>query len=151
MRSIARIFFLVILAASIASGQSASERVAEIRQDQAYQSALEFIGNDHERWVAELIELTEIPAPPFKEEQRARAYLEKLRQVGLTDVAMDEEGNVMGIRKGSGGPLLAVAAHLDTVFPEGTNVTVKREGMRLVRLEAQRQGRCDDHWREDRL
>ncbi len=131
MKSIAKVILWVILAAGIASGQSADERVAGIRADDAYQGALEFIANDHERWVAELIELTEIPAPPFKEEQRAQAYLEKLRQVGLTDVAMDEEGNVMGIRKGAGGPLLAVAAHLDTVFPEGTDVTVKREGTRL--------------------
>ncbi len=57
--------------------------------------------------------------------------MEMLRQHGLTDVQMDEEGNVMGIRKGNGGRLLAVAAHLDTVFPEGTDVTVKREGTRL--------------------
>ena len=131
MKSSAKIFLLVILAAGIVSGQSADERIAKIQLAEAYQGALKFITNDHERWVAELIELTKIPAPPFKEEQRARAYLEKLSQVGLTDVAMDEEGNVMGIRKGSGGPLLAVAAHLDTVFPEDTDLTVKREGTRL--------------------
>ena len=46
---------------------------------------------------------------------------------------MDGEGNVMGLRKGTGGgPLLVVLAHLDTVFPEGTNVTVRREGTRLM-------------------
>src|SRR6185503_21179102 len=92
-----------------------------------------FIRADHERFVRELIALTEIPAPPFKEERRARAYLGMLGQHGLTDVERDEEGNVMGIRRGSGGgPMLAVLAHLDTVFPEGTDVKVRREGTRLT-------------------
>ena len=50
----------------------------------------------------------------------------------LTDVEIDAEGNVIGVRKGTGtGPLIAIAAHLDTVFPEGTNVKVRREGTRL--------------------
>ena len=57
-----------------------------------------------------------------------------LRQHGLSDVEMDAEGNVMGIRRGTGpagGDLLVVNAHLDTVFPEGTDVKVKRQGTRL--------------------
>src|ERR1044071_4181291 len=55
-----------------------------------------------------------------------------LRGAGPTDVERDAEGNVMGIRKGTGGgPLVAIAAHLDTVFPEGTDVHVKRQGTRL--------------------
>src|SRR6185369_12344184 len=71
--------------------------------------------------------------PPFKEAKRAAAYLQMLRQAGLTNVEQDAEGNVMGVRKGTGsGPLIAVAAHLDTVFPEGTDVTVKRSGTRLM-------------------
>jgi acetylornithine deacetylase/succinyl-diaminopimelate desuccinylase-like protein len=46
---------------------------------------------------------------------------------------MDQEGNVMGVRKGTGqAPMLAVVAHLDTVFPEGTDVKVKRDGTRLL-------------------
>src|SRR5438094_10164962 len=55
-----------------------------------------------------------------------------LRQSGLTNVELDPEGNVIGVRKGIGnGPLVAIAAHLDTVFPEGTNVKVRREGTKL--------------------
>jgi acetylornithine deacetylase/succinyl-diaminopimelate desuccinylase-like protein len=82
--------------------------------------------------VSEIIKLTEIPAPPFKEDERGRAYLQMLSDHGLSDVERDPEGNVMGIRKGNGGgPLLAILAHLDTVFPEGTNVKVRREGNRL--------------------
>ena len=51
---------------------------------------------------ASIITLTEIPAPPFKEDRRAAAYLEMLRQHGLTSVERDAEGNVMGLRKGTG-------------------------------------------------
>jgi acetylornithine deacetylase/succinyl-diaminopimelate desuccinylase-like protein len=94
--------------------------------------ALAVVDRDHDRMVSEIVTLTEIPAPPFKEERRGAAYLEMLRGAGLTDVERDAEGNVMGMRKGTGGgPLVAVAAHLDTVFPEGTDVKVKREGTRL--------------------
>ncbi len=91
------------------------------------------IDKDHDRLVAEIIQLTEIPAPPFKEDARGAAYLEMLRAAGLTNVERDAEGNVMGLRKGTGGgPLIAIAAHLDTVFPEGTDVKVKRDGTRLA-------------------
>ncbi len=131
MKTITSVFLALVFLTNVGGAQSPDETVEGIRQDANYQKALVYIENDHSRFVEELIELTEIPAPPFKEEQRAQAYMEMLRQHGLTDVQMDEEGNVMGIRKGNGGPLLAVAAHLDTVFPEGTDVTVKREGTRL--------------------
>lgn len=100
--------------------------------DPRLKQALAAIDRDHDRLISEIIALTEIPAPPFKEEARAAAYLEMLRMAGLTSVERDAEGNVMGLRKGTaGGPLLAVAAHLDTVFPEGTPVKVTREGTRL--------------------
>lgn len=131
MKNIARICLLITLAARLIYGQSPDEIIVNIMENEAYQDALEVISNDYELWVNELIELTEIPAPPFKEKIRAQAYLEKLKQLGLTDVQMDKEGNVMGIRKGSGDALVAIAAHLDTVFPAGTDVTVKREGTQL--------------------
>ncbi len=122
---------LTLLGLVQAYGQSADELVADIRADAAYQEALEAIDRGYDRFVEELIRFTEIPAPPFMEDARARAYLEALRELGLEDVEMDAEGNVMGVRPGAGGPLLAVTAHLDTVFPEGTDVTVIREGTRL--------------------
>jgi tripeptide aminopeptidase len=87
---------------------------------------------DHDRFVREIITLTEIPAPPFAEQERAAAYLNMLAASGLEDVRQDEEGNVMGIRRGRGnGTIVAVAAHLDTVFPAGTDVRVRREGTKL--------------------
>lgn len=94
--------------------------------------AVEALDREHDRLVADIIRLTEIPAPPFKEDARAAAYLTLLQQAGLTNVERDAAGNVMGLRRGRGtGPLVAVAAHLDTVFPEGTDVRVKRDGTRL--------------------
>jgi acetylornithine deacetylase/succinyl-diaminopimelate desuccinylase-like protein len=115
------------------AAQSPDARVRDIIATPSFKQAAAFIQSDQERFVRELVELTEIPAPPFKEAARAKAFLERLRQHGLADVEMDGEGNVMGLRRGSGGSpgVLVVSAHLDTVFPEGTDVKVKREGTRL--------------------
>ena len=107
--------------------------LSSLQASPEYQVALDYLDQDSDRYVRELIQLTEIPAPPFAEESRAAAYLELLRAAGLDDVVQDEIGNVMGIRAGvGGGPLLAVAAHLDTVFPAETDVTVRRNGTRLM-------------------
>jgi acetylornithine deacetylase/succinyl-diaminopimelate desuccinylase-like protein len=90
---------------------------------------LQAVKDDHAHTLSDLKLLTEIPAPPFKEKARADAFLARARAVGL-DAHMDSEGNVIAIRKGVGkGPKLIVSAHLDTVFPEGTDVDVKvRDG-----------------------
>ena len=95
--------------------------------------ALAFIRSDDERTLKEQIELTEIPSPPFKEAVRAANYLARLESLGLADARLDAEGNVIATRKGSGGgPTLVVSAHLDTVFPEGTDVKVKVTGKRYA-------------------
>jgi len=94
------------------------------------QKVLEAVKADHARTVDDLKMLTEIEAPPFKEQKRAEAFLARMKAFGLADARIDAEGNVVGLRKGSGaGPKLVVTAHLDTVFPAGTDVKVKeREG-----------------------
>jgi len=100
--------------------------------DPRFQAAEDFVETDHDRFVREIIQITEIEAPPFKEAKRGKAFAEMLRQSGLSNVEIDSEGNVIGVRKGTGGgPMIAIAAHLDTVFPEGTNVKVRREGTKL--------------------
>lgn len=107
----------------------------QVVSDPAFRAAVAAYDRDFERFVADLIKLTEIPAPPFGEGPRAQAFMAMLKDAGLANVEQDAEGNVMGLWKGKAGnavPLLAVAAHLDTVFPEGTDVKVKRSGTRLM-------------------
>ena len=109
--------------------------------DQAYtqlmaapqiQKLLEAVKADHERATGDLKMLTEIEAPPFKEQKRAEAFLARMKALGLTNAAIDAEGNVVGVRKGTGqGPKLVVSAHMDTVFPAGTDVKVKERDGRL--------------------
>jgi acetylornithine deacetylase/succinyl-diaminopimelate desuccinylase-like protein len=79
--------------------------------------------------VAELIELTEIPAPPFKEAARAQRMKQLFESVGADKVWIDSVGNVFALRKGKNAAQTVVLdAHLDTVFPEGTDVKVKHHG-----------------------
>jgi acetylornithine deacetylase/succinyl-diaminopimelate desuccinylase-like protein len=79
------------------------------------------------------VALCEIPAPSFKETVRGAAYKAAFERVGLANVHVDAVGNVIGERRGMGnGPTVVLAGHLDTVFPEGTDVHVKREGTRLT-------------------
>ncbi len=97
---------------------------------------LEAVKADHPRATEDLRLLTEIEAPPFREQPRAETFLARMKAVGLTDAYIDGEGNVIGLRKGVGtsrsrGPKLLVTAHLDTVFPAGTDVRVKERNGRL--------------------
>ncbi|ASR51675.1 M20/M25/M40 family metallo-hydrolase [Blastomonas fulva] len=111
---------------------SASLTAPAFAQDVA--AAKTALAGDYDRIVKELITITEIPAPPFGEQARAAYFAKAFKDMGLADVAIDAEGNVTGIRRGTvapGGPLVVISAHLDTVFPKGTNVTVRREGNTL--------------------
>ncbi|WP_420144721.1 M20/M25/M40 family metallo-hydrolase [Sphingobium sp.] len=108
--------------------------LATIKDRPAVKSAFAALESEHDDWVANIITLTEIPAPPFKEAVRAKAYADMFRAAGLADVEIDQEGNVLGLMRGTGKPggkLVVVSAHLDTVFPEGTDVKVRREGTKL--------------------
>jgi len=91
--------------------------------------ALDDIKADDARAFEEQKRITEIPAPPYKEKIRAEYFLKRMQELGFKDAAIDSEGNVIAPRKGTGGgrPKLVVSAHLDTVFPEGTDVTVKEK------------------------
>jgi len=125
---------LTTSATAATKASPADQTIARIRDSVGFKAALKTLDSEHDRIVADTITLTEIPAPPFKEQKRAEAYMAMLKAHGLTDVEMDSEGNVMGLRRGSGpagGPVVILAAHLDTVFPEGTAVKVRREGTKL--------------------
>ncbi|MDR3529372.1 MAG: M20/M25/M40 family metallo-hydrolase [Rhodopila sp.] len=107
-------------------------QIRRVIDSPAFKTAAATLTAEHDRTVADIVALTETPAPPFKEQTRALRWLEMARAHGLESLEIDAEGNVTGLRRGIGnGPLICVAAHLDTVFPEGTDVTVRREGTKL--------------------
>lgn len=88
--------------------------------------ALSFIEETDDQTIEDQITLTEIPAPPFAEEERGEYFADMLEEYGADSVWTDEEGNVIGLRKGTQrDSVLAIAGHLDTVFPEDTDVTVE--------------------------
>jgi tripeptide aminopeptidase len=123
---------LLFAAPAAAQPADADATVQRIVAGDPFKRAAAALDAGHDQWVKDVIAITEIPAPPFKEEARAKAFADMLRARGLTEVEIDAEGNVLGLRKGSaGGPVVVVSAHLDTVFPEGTDVKVRREGDRL--------------------
>jgi acetylornithine deacetylase/succinyl-diaminopimelate desuccinylase-like protein len=95
---------------------------------------LDNIKADDARAFEEQKRITAIPAPPFKEKIRAEYYLKRMQELGFRDAAIDAEGNVIALRKGTGGgrPKLLLSAHLDTVFPEGTDVTLKEKDGAIV-------------------
>jgi tripeptide aminopeptidase len=106
-----------------AQGISADPRVA---------AALELLKNAADATTQEQIRITEIPAPPFHEELRA-AYLKKLLAAAGLSVEIDPTGNVIGKMAGlNTNDIVLMTAHLDTVFPAGTDVTVHRDGSRLM-------------------
>lgn len=113
-------------------GQRYNEQIRNIAENAKVQAAMEQIESRAEAARRLLIELTEIPAPPFHEEDRARRFADIMREIGLEEVIIDEVGNVIGRRPGEiGKKRIVISAHLDTVFPPGTDVTVRKEGNRL--------------------
>jgi acetylornithine deacetylase/succinyl-diaminopimelate desuccinylase-like protein len=101
---------------------------SKIMAQPAVKKGLDFIKADHDNTITEQKQINIIPAPPFKEDKRSADYFKRLSALGLKNMTSDSIGNVCGIWPGTGkGPKLLVAAHLDTVFPEGTDVTVKEK------------------------
>ena len=93
-----------------------------------------------------LLEMLAIPAPPFEEAARALWFLDHFRELGLGKVHVDEAGNALGELSSSHGgsdgsdvPVLLVSAHLDTVFPTGTETVPREEGTRILAP-----GACDN-------
>ncbi len=130
--------FLYTLAGSVSAepGHPASpgydEAVASLKAVPAVITALDHVLAMEPESHDLLIELNEIEAPSFKEEKRAARFIELLKEAGLTNVYIDEVGNAIGVRPGrSSDRMVAVVAHLDTVFPAGTDVTVKERDGKL--------------------
>lgn len=103
--------------------------LAGLLADPGIQEAFSIIVELEPLTIRDLIDLNQIPAPPFLEEARAHEYARLLREAGADSVKLDEVGNVLAFRGGTkGGEAVILGAHLDTVFPEGTDVTVTVRG-----------------------
>ena len=133
LMSLAALLMLPATAALAQTAPAASDAaVRALVASPSFRQAAATLEAGHDQWVKDIVTLTEIPAPPFKEAARAKAFADMLRQRGLTQVEIDAEGNVLALRPGTQeGAVVVVSAHLDTVFPEGTNVKVRREGDKL--------------------
>jgi tripeptide aminopeptidase len=120
-------------AAAYVVGVGESGTVTALAETPVVREVLEAVRVDEPQVVEDQIRFCEIPAPPFKETARAQALKSAFEQLGLSNVRLDKAGNVLGDRPGVAlRPHLVVAAHLDTVFPEGTDVRVKRNGAVLT-------------------
>jgi acetylornithine deacetylase/succinyl-diaminopimelate desuccinylase-like protein len=107
--------------------------ITELLDSQELLSAFVHIDSHLDKITEEQIRICSIPAPPFGEQQRAEYLKARFLELGLVDAHLDEEGNCVALRKGhSPAPLLVVSAHLDTVFPVGTDFTVHRAGSKLL-------------------
>src|SRR6187401_1441875 len=103
--------------------------VDRLLADKAVASARKAIREMEVATIETQIAVCEVPAPPFGEAARARLMKGLFERAGLTAVRIDQEGNVLGERPGrERGPRVVVSAHLDTVFPKGTDVRVTRKG-----------------------
>ncbi|MGE5523777.1 MAG: M20/M25/M40 family metallo-hydrolase [Rhodospirillaceae bacterium] len=130
--SAALCFALPLYAAEPQISVAVREQFMAVAGNAQVKRALEFLKEDDARTLAEQKEIVAIPAPPFKEQVRAQNYMKRMAALGYKDARIDKEGNVIAVRRGVGsGPALVVSAHLDTVFPEGTDLTVKEKDGRL--------------------
>ena len=118
-----------VISLSGAAGAQTIDHGARLMKEPAVRAALDSARANEPAAIEEQIRLCEIPAPPFMETARAKAYADAFRRAGLQNVRIDKVGNVLGERPGRARrPHLVMSAHLDTVFPAETNVKVTRQG-----------------------
>lgn len=124
-----RIVLFVLLASA---APLAAQRPVVPSTHPRVRAALDTLRAANEWTLGQQQSICEIPAPPFKEAARAAELQRRFQSLGLKNVRVDAEGNVIAERPGSGGgPTVVLSGHVDTVFPEGTNVTVTRTGTLL--------------------
>lgn len=108
---------------------AACNEVAAVVSNSRVRAATSYLQRTDAQATRELIALTQIPSPPFHETERARRYAELLRLAGADSVQIDDAGNVIALRRGlKRDRRVVVAGHIDTVFPEGTDVRVRQRG-----------------------
>ncbi|WP_271781941.1 M20/M25/M40 family metallo-hydrolase [Aquimarina algiphila] len=126
----------IILLGNVTQAQKATvsnkkyiKEIKKLAANKGVQLAMKTIDDSDAETIKNMITLTEIPAPPFKETKRAKKFMEMFVDIGIDSVWIDTEGNVLALRKGKKrNKTVVLDAHIDTVFPEETDVTVKIDG-----------------------
>ena len=114
----------LILAIGFSCSVTAQEQSPDLTK------ALNYLRDNHARHLDKQVQIAEVAAPTFQERERATLMADEFRRVGLKDVEIDKQGNVLGWRPGSSPDTLVIAAHLDISFAPGVNVKVRKEGAR---------------------
>src|SRR5271157_1962827 len=107
------------------------QEVARLAGSPAVRAAFERFRSQESQFALWQMEATRIAAPPFGEAARGAWLAERFRELGLTDVQVDEVGNVFGVRPGYGSRFVALSAHIDTVFPAAAPLHIRQQGSRL--------------------
>ncbi len=134
MKKLIALLFVTFLSVNLHAQKAEVEKaytkeIKNLTLEKQLEKAFQVIDELEAQSQSDLVLLTEIEAPPFKETKRALKYKEMLEEAGADRVWIDEVGNVLALKKGTkGGRTVALDAHLDTVFPEGTDVKVKYKG-----------------------
>ncbi|KYG72848.1 M20/M25/M40 family metallo-hydrolase [Roseivirga echinicomitans] len=134
MKKLIALLFVTFLSVNLFAQKAEVEKaytkeIKNLTLEKQLEKAFQVIDELEAQSQSDLVLLTEIEAPPFKETKRALKYKEMLEEAGADRVWIDEVGNVLALKKGTkGGRTVALDAHLDTVFPEGTDVKVKYKG-----------------------
>ena len=134
MKKLIALLFVTFLSVNLFAQKAEVEKaytkeIKNLTLEKQLEKAFQVIDDLEAQSQSDLVLLTEIEAPPFKETKRALKYKEMLEEAGADRVWIDEVGNVLALKKGTkGGRTVALDAHLDTVFPEGTDVKVKYKG-----------------------
>jgi tripeptide aminopeptidase len=122
------IFFLM----AMLSTRTADDSIEKLAESSSVARGLAWIEKNSDWITDQQIKLTEIPAPEFDEARRGE-FLKQIFEANGLQVHTDKLGNVIGERAGSDpNSVVLLAAHLDTVFAQGTDVHVKRDGSRLT-------------------
>jgi tripeptide aminopeptidase len=122
---------LIMMTSSLAHEHKAAKSAPSVNTDKRVVRAREWLDKNGAWMTQQQVKITEVPAPTFHEQKRADFFRKILENAGLKP-RIDSTGNVMAeIAGADSNSVVLVAAHLDTVFPEGTDVHVKQRGTRL--------------------
>jgi len=121
-----------VVRGSSARTSQETPNIEALLRDATVRQSLDTAKNTEAQTLADQVRFCETAAPPFREAARGELLRRAFTQLGLQNVRIDAVGNVLGDRPGlTPRPRLVVAAHLDTVFPPETEVTVKRGGTKF--------------------